>query len=140
MLLPLAEARGVALETSGDVAPTAGSPALLLQVVTNLVHNGIVHNTRKGPGIVRVDTAVQGDHVELVVENTGNDVPADLIPTLTQPFQRGGGRVHDDHDGTGLGLAIVEAVVRSYGGRLDVRVRAGGGLIVRVCLAAGSSE
>ena len=43
-LLGLAEAHGVAVETSGDVAPTVGSPALLLQLSTNLVHNAIVHN------------------------------------------------------------------------------------------------
>src|SRR5213079_2119123 len=43
-LLPLAEERGVAVETSGDMTPTVGSHALLLQMSTNLVHNAIVHN------------------------------------------------------------------------------------------------
>src|SRR5882672_1679256 len=43
-LLPLAEKRGVTIETSGDMIPTIGSHALLLQLTTNLVHNAIVHN------------------------------------------------------------------------------------------------
>ena len=43
-LLPLAEERGVTIETSGDMTPTIGSHALLLQMATNLVHNAIVHN------------------------------------------------------------------------------------------------
>src|SRR6266496_499620 len=43
-LLPLAEKRGVTIETSGDMTPTIGSQALLLQLSTNLVHNAIVHN------------------------------------------------------------------------------------------------
>ena len=43
-LLPLAEERGLTIETSGDIAPTIGSHALLLQMTTNLVHNAIVHN------------------------------------------------------------------------------------------------
>ena len=43
-LLPLAEKHGVTLKTSGDIAPTVGSYALLLQMTTNLVHNAIVHN------------------------------------------------------------------------------------------------
>src|SRR3954447_13890750 len=43
-LLPFAEERGVTIETSGDATPTIGSPALLLQMTTNLVHNAIVHN------------------------------------------------------------------------------------------------
>src|SRR3954449_2083030 len=35
-LLPFAEERGVTVETSGDIAATVGSPALLLQMTTNL--------------------------------------------------------------------------------------------------------
>src|SRR4029077_16341224 len=38
-LIPLAEAHGVAIETSGDIICTSGSHALLLQMTTNLVHN-----------------------------------------------------------------------------------------------------
>src|SRR5262249_15480299 len=41
-LLPLAEAHGVAIETSGEATPTIGSQTLLLQLTTNLVHNAIV--------------------------------------------------------------------------------------------------
>src|SRR5205823_7178578 len=41
-LLPLAEKRALTIETSGDMAPTIGSHALLLQLSTNLVHNAIV--------------------------------------------------------------------------------------------------
>src|ERR671927_119537 len=43
-LVPLAEKRGVTIETSGDMTPATGSSALLLQMTTNLVHNAIVHN------------------------------------------------------------------------------------------------
>ena len=43
-LLPFAEKHGVTIETSGDMTPTIGSEALLLQLTTNLVHNAIVHN------------------------------------------------------------------------------------------------
>ena len=43
-LLPLAETRGVTVETSGETAASIGSHALLLQVTTNLVQNAIVHN------------------------------------------------------------------------------------------------
>src|SRR5919201_1845434 len=43
-LLPLAEERGVTVETSGEQTTTIGSHALLLQLTTNLVHNAIVHN------------------------------------------------------------------------------------------------
>ena len=44
----LAAKRGVTIETSGDISPTLGSEALLLQLTTNLVHNAIVHNLPEG--------------------------------------------------------------------------------------------
>ena len=56
-LLPLAEKRGLTIETSGDMTPTIGSHALLLQLTTNLVHNAIVHNLPE-QGTVWVTTSV----------------------------------------------------------------------------------
>src|SRR5213082_202009 len=69
-LLPLAEKRGLTIETSGDITPTVGSHALLLQLGTNLVHNAIVHNVPER-GTVRVTTSVRPESVLLTVENTG---------------------------------------------------------------------
>ena len=69
-LLPFAEKRGVTIETSGDMTPTIGSEALLLQLTTNLVHNAIVHNLPE-QGTVWVTTSVHPEHVVLTVENTG---------------------------------------------------------------------
>src|SRR5919201_93011 len=57
-LLPLAEERGLTIETSGDETPTIGSLALLLQMTTNLVHNAIVHNLPE-QGTVWVTTSPQ---------------------------------------------------------------------------------
>ena len=59
-LLPLAEERGLTIETSGDLAPTIGSHALLQQMTTNLVHNAIVHNLPEH-GTVWVTTSVHPD-------------------------------------------------------------------------------
>jgi two-component system, OmpR family, sensor histidine kinase VanS len=95
-LLPLAEKRGVAIETSGDVTPTIGSQALLLQMTTNLVHNAIVHNL-PAQGAVWVSTTVHPKSVILTVENTGEKLSPQLIPTLTEPFQRGAERIRSNH-------------------------------------------
>src|SRR4030095_4608540 len=76
-LLPLAEKRGVGLESSGDLAPTIASPALLLQLTTNLVHNAIVHNLPE-QGTVWVTTSVHPKSVELTVENTGEKLTPQL--------------------------------------------------------------
>jgi two-component system sensor histidine kinase VanS len=132
-LLPLAEKRGLTIETSGEVAPTHGSHALLLQLTTNLVHNAIVHN---GPdrGAVWVTTAVQPETVALTVENTGETLTPRQVSTLVEPFQRGTERVRADHAGVGLGLAIVNSITQAHDGTLTLAPRSGGGLSVTVRL------
>ncbi|MFF4817825.1 sensor histidine kinase [Kitasatospora sp. NPDC001309] len=134
-LLPLAERHGVTVETSGAAAPTTGSPALLLQLTVNLVHNAIVHNLPAG-GTVRVDTRVRPGAALLVVENTGETLAPELVATLTEPFQRGTGRVRNHHAGVGLGLAIVRSIAEAHDGTLTLGPRPGGGLRVTVELPA----
>jgi two-component system, OmpR family, sensor histidine kinase VanS len=136
-LLPLAEDRGLTIETTGEVAPTIGSHALLLQLTTNLVHNAIVHNLPER-GTVWVTTSVQPTTVVLSVENTGERLPAPLVSTLVEPFQRGAARTHTDHAGVGLGLAIVKSITQAHDGALTLVPRAGGGLCVTVQLPAAA--
>jgi len=130
-LLPLAEKRGLTIETSGDLAPTVGSHALLLQLATNLVHNAIVHNLPED-GAVWVKT----EGSALTVENTGAELTPALVATLAEPFQRGTKRIRSDHAGVGLGLAIVKSITQAHDGTLALAPRAGGGLSVTVRLPA----
>jgi two-component system sensor histidine kinase VanS len=134
-LLPLAEERGVTIETSGEVAPTTGSHALLLQMTTNLVHNAIVHNLVEG-GMVWVTTSVHPRAVALTVENTGGKLSPQVVSTIVEPFQRGTGRIHDGHAGVGLGLAIVKSIAQAHDGTLTLTPRDTGGLRVTVQLPA----
>jgi two-component system, OmpR family, sensor histidine kinase VanS len=132
-LLPLAEKHGVTIETSGDITPAIGSHALLLQMTTNLLHNAIVHNLPEN-GTVRVSAALCPGSVMLTVENTGARLTAQLVSTLTEPFQRGTARVRGDHAGVGLGLAIVKSIIQAHDGTLILTPRAAGGLCVTVQL------
>jgi two-component system sensor histidine kinase VanS len=134
-LLPLAEQRGATIETSGDATPTIGSPALLLQMATNLVHNAVVHNLPE-QGTVWVTTSAHHTTVELTVENTGDKLTPQLVATLAEPFQRGSKRVRTDHAGVGLGLAIVKSIAQAHDGTLTLTPRPAGGLRVTAQLPA----
>jgi two-component system sensor histidine kinase VanS len=134
-LLPLAEKRGAIIETSGDATPTVGSPALLLQMTTNLVHNAIIHNLPEH-GTVWVTTRLHPESVALTVENTGEKLTPQLVSTLAEPFQRGSRRIRTDHAGVGLGLAIVKSIAQAHDGILTLAPRAAGGLCVTVRLPA----
>jgi two-component system sensor histidine kinase VanS len=132
-LLPLADKRGVSMQTSTDITPTVGSQALLLQMATNLVHNAIVHNLPE-QGTVWVTTSVQPKSVRLTVENTGEQLNPELVSTLVEPFVRGTERLRTDHAGVGLGLAIVKSITQAHDGTLRLTPRADGGLRVTVQL------
>jgi len=132
-LLPLAEKRGRTIETSGDMTPTIGSHALLLQLSTNLVHNAIVHNLPE-QGTVWVTTSVHPKSAALTVENTGEKLTPQVVATLSEPFQRGTRRIRTDHAGVGLGLAIVKSITQAHDGTLTLTPRAAGGLRVTVQL------
>jgi len=136
-LLPVAERRGLTIETSGDTTPTLGSHALLLQLSTNLVHNAIVHNLPE-QGSVWVATSAHDDNAVLTVENTGEKLTPQLTRTLAEPFQRGSKRIRTDHAGVGLGLAIVKSITQAHDGTLTLTPRTAGGLRVTVHLPAAS--
>ena len=137
-LLPLAEEHGVTIQTSGNVTPTMGSHALLLQMTTNLLHNAIVHNL-PDHGTVQVTTAIGPGSVVLTVENTGDELTPQRVSTLTEPFQRGTARRRSDHGGVGLGLAIVKNITRAHDGTLTIVPRPDGGMCVTAQLPTGDA-
>jgi two-component system, OmpR family, sensor kinase len=107
------------IELDVHTAPVEGSRDELHRLTINLIENALRHTP---PGSeIRVSTrvmpssgaATSGAQVELIVEDNGPGVPAELAPTLFERFVRGAG----DRGGSfGLGLAIVHAVAESHGG------------------------
>lgn len=135
-LLPLAEQRGIVVHNASSTAHTAGSPTLLLQMTTNLLHNAIVHNLPQR-GKVWITTTVDPDSVTLTVENTGPQLSPAVVDTLLEPFQRGAQRSRTHTAGVGLGLAIVDSITHAHSGTLTLTPRQAGGLHVTVDLPSG---
>ncbi|WP_328530998.1 ATP-binding protein [Nocardioides sp. NBC_00368] len=129
---PEAESAGVEVRTDVGETPTSGDAILLERLVANLVENGIRHNV--ADGWVEARCRYADEHAEVVVTNTGPEVPAYEVAELFQPFRR------LDRDrvvvgrGVGLGLSIVEAIARAHHGSVTARPREGGGLVVQVRL------
>ncbi len=140
-LLPLAESRGIAIETSGDLTPVTGSHPLLLQLTMNLVQNAIIHNLPEH-GTVQITTSANPGNGVLTVENTGEKLSTEQVATLAEPFQRGTNRIRTDTTGAGagvgLGLAIVKSITEAHDGTLTLTPRPSGGLHVTVQLPAGT--
>ncbi|MDJ0321929.1 HAMP domain-containing sensor histidine kinase [Pseudarthrobacter sp. PS3-L1] len=133
-LFPLAEKRGVAIKTAITFTPTFGSHPLLLHMVTNLLHNAIVHNIPLH-GVMWLSTTNSADTTTLIVENTGEIVTEKLAATLTERFRRGSDRTRTgDHPGVGLGLAIVKSIAHAHNGTLTLSPRPAGGLRIKIHL------
>ncbi|MGJ3508718.1 sensor histidine kinase [Enemella sp. A6] len=132
-LLPLAEKQGITVEVAGTPVFASGSQALLLQLITNLLHNAIAHNLAEH-GTVQITTAGDMESAVLTMSNTGERLSPQMVDTFTEPFQRGTERARGDHAGVGLGLAIVKGITRAHNGTLTLSPRVEGGLNVTVRL------
>ncbi|HYZ76450.1 MAG TPA: HAMP domain-containing sensor histidine kinase [Gaiellaceae bacterium] len=109
-LLPLAEKRGLTIETSGDTTPTIGSHALLLQLSTNLVHNAIAHNLPE-QGTVWVTTSAQPKSVEPGVSSATN--------ARNQLFKVVGGAMPPKLDSVGLERHLDQRLAAPCGRRRE---------------------
>ena len=115
-LLPLAEKRGVTIETSGDATPTVGSHALLLQLTTNLVHNAIVHNLPEH-GAVWVTTSAHPSAWSSPSRTPASSSPRSGLDARRAVPARQRTRPRRPR-GVGLGLPIVESITRAHDGTL----------------------
>ncbi|MFG3438245.1 sensor histidine kinase [Nonomuraea sp. NPDC047897] len=130
--------REVTIHRLLDAAPTTGEAVLVERLVQNLVENAVRHNHPKGE--VWVTTRHRGDRVELVVANTGLQVPPYEIETIFQPFRRlHGDRLRSDR-GSGLGLSIVRVITEAHHGTVTARPREEGGLTITVELPASDAR
>jgi two-component system, OmpR family, sensor histidine kinase BaeS len=128
-----AEADGVTLTAEADEgAPAADAdPVRIRGVLGNLLANALRH-TPSG-GAVRVAVGRSGDRVELRVTDTGEGIPAALLPHVFDRFVKGPGS-----KGSGLGLAIARDVVIAHGGTIDIDSRPEAGTTVRLALPAAT--
>ena len=124
----------VSVATPDAPVTVRGDLELLARALSNLLENAATH---AGPGAaVVVSVEAHGGEAVLRVEDDGNGIPPELLPTVLQRFRRG-----DDsrgRSGSGLGLAIVEAIAVAHGGSVRILGAAHGtGTVVEIRLPGG---
>ncbi|HZV77753.1 MAG TPA: HAMP domain-containing sensor histidine kinase [Candidatus Babeliales bacterium] len=117
-LAPVAEIKGVALQTELSEAPlpVRGDPHELRRAIANLLANAVDATPRGGR--VAVFGRESDGSVAITVEDDGYGVPAERRPGLFQRF--GGGH---PGSGTGLGLYIVRRIAEKHGGSITYEPR-----------------
>jgi PAS domain S-box-containing protein len=115
---PAAEARGVTVSAEpieGD-ADLVGDEGRLEQVFWNLLMNGVKFTPRGGR--VEIRSRVQPDHVEVVVEDSGQGIAPALLPHVFDRFRQDRRTATPVGSGLGLGLAIAKDLVERHGGTI----------------------
>jgi PAS domain S-box-containing protein len=113
---PAAVAKGVRMQKVIDTGAVAipGDPVRLQQVVWNLLSNAIKFTPRGGHVQIRSERV--NSHLEIVVADTGQGIPADFLPHVFDRFRQADQKTSRQHGGMGLGLAIVRHLVELHGG------------------------
>ncbi|KRP68289.1 ATPase [Pseudomonas paralactis] len=116
----LAEDAQVTLVREGS-APTMGDRGMLRRALSNLLDNALRFTPPGGEVRVRIEPGVT-----LTVENTGEGIPAQLLPRLFDRFYRADpSRRAGSSEHAGLGLAITQSIVRAHGGKIYCESQAG---------------
>ena len=118
--------------TGRQLAPIRFAPLAVRRAVSNLIDNALHY----AGGAVEVVTRRDGALVLIEVMDRGPGVPQSEFERLKRPFTRLN-EARSGSGGAGLGLAIVDRIARAHGGRFELAMREGGGLVARLGLACG---
>jgi two-component system NtrC family sensor kinase len=118
----------IELDRATGLEPLEHDPGQIQEVILNLLLNAI--QAMEGPGHIYVKIEPRDDTVLISVKDTGQGIPAKLLPTIFRPFFTTKGK------GTGLGLSLARRLVEDHGGRIEVESIPGRGTEFIVWLPA----
>jgi len=95
-----------------------GDASRLQQIVWNLLSNAFKFTPAGGK--VSITLGHEADRVVLVVEDSGQGIPASFLPYVFDRFRQSDASSTRAHGGLGLGLAIVKNLVELHGGAVAV--------------------
>jgi signal transduction histidine kinase len=118
----------------------AGDPALLQELLVNLLGNGLKFHRAEVAPVVRVESRRDGDSFEITVSDNGIGIgiESEYSDKVFVIFQRLHGR--DVYPGTGIGLALAKKIVEFHGGRIGLADTSGPGTTVRFTLPVPPEE
>jgi PAS domain S-box-containing protein len=100
----------------GPLPPAKGDPAMVRQVLINLISNAVKFTARKRKAEIQIGCLPDREPCVYFVRDNGVGFNMKHVGKLFGVFQRLHSR--DDFDGTGIGLAIVQKIVQRHGGNV----------------------
>jgi PAS domain S-box-containing protein len=132
--------RGISLNFLSDKKPLYidADPARIAQVFGNLLHNAAKFSNEGDKVTVTAEIDRVRSEAVVVVRDTGQGMPADILPDIFDPFVQADESLDREKGGIGLGLAIVKGMVELHQGSITVSsegVNQGSEFTVRLPLA-----
>ena len=138
LIEPQAAKKGITVKL--DLIPlyVYGNPALLSELVMNLLDNAVKYNRENGQ--VEVSLSKDDDRVVLTVSDTGIGIPEDKQERIFERFYRAEESRNKATGGSGLGLSICKHIVENHKGTLQISSKQGEGTTFIITLPAMSEK
>jgi signal transduction histidine kinase len=122
------ERQGIQVDVQlGDAVPNVqAAQGDLEQLFLNLATNA--RDAMPRGGVLSIRTESSGDHIAILIRDTGCGIPADAIVRIQEPF------FTTKSSGTGLGLSICRSIISNVGGRMEIESQVEVGTQIRVLL------
>ena len=127
-----AAGKNVAISVSGCEAEVEGVPAVLSEVIYNLIDNGIKYNRENGS--VEITVAVIPGEAVLTFKDTGCGIGSADKERVFERFYRVDKSHFKETGGTGLGLSIVKHAVMFHKGRIELESELDKGTTIKIFL------
>lgn len=131
-----AQREGLSLEyvESPALPPVLGDRDRLKQVFINIIDNAIKYSNNGGR--VRIEAADMGEHVQIVVSDSGVGIAPEDLPNVKERFYK----ANKTRPGSGIGLALADEIIRRHKGRLDIDSEINVGTTVTITLPVAPSD
>ncbi|ENX08210.1 sensor histidine kinase [Acinetobacter variabilis] len=124
-LQPLAQEKEIHWNLKLEDAVIEANAELIFSCIRNLVDNAIRYTPVQGQ--VEIRTIVESQNVQLMIENSGEGIQADVLQRLGERFYRALGT---RTQGSGLGLSICQKIMQLHTAKIDYAPSVLGGLKV----------
>jgi light-regulated signal transduction histidine kinase (bacteriophytochrome) len=123
--------------TWGQLPDIMGDRSQLVQLIQNLIGNGLTYHGDKPPH-VHVSAERVGNEWIFSVRDSGIGIDAKYHERIFEIFKR----LHDqkEYPGTGIGLAVCRRVVERHGGRIWVESESGCGSVFYFTIPEGTAK